>query len=152
MAFCASRDFVEGAEVVGNVWERLCSLGNSLKSPNNLIAPRYEGIPPISPFSVPGLLAMRTLFFPAWEDFVEPCDQQSGNNVFFHVLSASIAPSSQLFFPLSFEMLFCLGLPPRPPPASEGVPLPFIKALKGSLFPSEVSTKAVFAVNTQEIS
>lgn len=94
---------------------------------------------------------MSTLFLPAWEDLVELCNQQSGNNVFFHVFSASPHPSSYLFFPLSFEMLFYLQRPPIYP-LSQGVLLPFIKALKGSLFPREVSTEARLAVNTYEIS
>ena len=37
-------------------------------------------------------------------------------------------------------------------PVSVGVPLPFMKALKGFLFPSKVSTEAVFAVNTYKVS
>lgn len=49
---------------------------------------------------------MSALFFPAWEDLLELCNQLSGNNVFLHVFAASPHPASCLFFLLSFEMLF----------------------------------------------
>lgn len=64
--------------------------------------------------------------------------------------AAASLPRPLSSLPLEFgDTLLCV---PPLVPGVRGVLLPYTKALKGSLLPSHISTKALFAANTEEIS